>query len=59
MPTYEYRCNQCNSVFSVITSIWPKKKTKCPCCGSEDTGKIIPRTKTGAHGLGGHGGPFC
>ncbi len=59
MPTYEYRCKQCDSVFSAMQSIWPKKRTKCPCCGSEETEKIVSRSNIGKQGPGGPSGPFC
>lgn len=59
MPTYEYKCKQCTSTFTVMQSIWPRKSTKCPCCGSENTEKQISRFNTGKQdGTGGHTG-FC
>lgn len=56
MPTYDYKCKDCSSTFQVIQSIWPKKKAKCPSCGSENTEKQISRFNTGQGG--GHTG-FC
>lgn len=37
MPTYEYRCNVCKRVFSVIQSLREHEKTKvtCPKCKSK------------------------
>jgi len=36
MPTYEYRCNKCDQVFSVILSMTAhdREKVKCPTCKS-------------------------
>jgi len=35
MPTYEYRCLNCNKPFTVAMSIseYEKGKVKCPKCG--------------------------
>lgn len=35
MPTYEYQCEECGSVFDVFQSIKasPLKKAECECCG--------------------------
>ena len=36
MPTYEYRCDECNKRFSRVEKISQhgKKRPKCPKCGS-------------------------
>ena len=35
MPTYEYQCQNCKKVFTVVMSIseYEKGKVKCPKCG--------------------------
>jgi len=37
MPTYEYRCLNCNKPFNVVMSIseYEKGKVKCPKCGKK------------------------
>jgi putative FmdB family regulatory protein len=32
MPTYDYRCNDCNYSFEYFQSMVDKKLTKCPKC---------------------------
>ena len=58
MPTYEYKCKQCDSKFTAMHSIWPRKKAKCTNCGSENTEKQISRFNTGKEDSGEHTG-FC
>lgn len=34
MPLYEYECNQCNKIFSLVRNLNEyKEKGKCPNCG--------------------------
>lgn len=35
MPTYEYRCTQCDSVLEVVQSIHEDALTECPTCGGK------------------------
>ena len=37
MPTYEFYCEQCNKLFSIIISIsdYEKKKYSCPKCNTK------------------------
>ncbi|MCG6916882.1 MAG: zinc ribbon domain-containing protein [Deltaproteobacteria bacterium] len=37
MPTYEYRCMNCNKAFEVVMPIseYEKGKVKCPKCGKK------------------------
>lgn len=44
MPTYEFRCGDCDEVFDVRASLSEKEKgisPKCPGCGSENTGRVF------------------
>lgn len=38
MPTYEYRCNQCGEVFTIIMSFreFEAGKITCPKCNAND-----------------------
>lgn len=48
MPVYEYKCNDCNSTFTVLQSIWANRKgAKCPQCGSTNTQRQISRFSAG------------
>lgn len=42
MPTYEYKCENCNNEFSIILSISEKEKEKvtCPSCKSDKVKQI-------------------
>ncbi len=48
MPTYEYRCEKCNKLFTVFQSIseHEKKKTKCPKCKSSKVKQQITPFQT-------------
>lgn len=37
MPSYDYRCTECNRKFSLTMTVteYEKKKVKCPKCGSK------------------------
>jgi putative FmdB family regulatory protein len=35
MPTYEYKCEKCGSLFEVSHSISKNHEVSCPQCGSE------------------------
>jgi putative FmdB family regulatory protein len=35
MPTYEYKCKKCGSLFEVSHSISKNHEVSCPQCGSE------------------------
>ncbi len=62
MPTYEYKCKECGSTFTLIQPIWAERKgNKCPHCGSENTERLISRfssTTGGSESPGGSCGPF-
>ena len=32
MPTYQYKCNNCDHYFEIVQSMKDKKKRKCPEC---------------------------
>jgi len=63
MPTYEYKCKDCDSTFDVKQPIWAKRTgAKCPGCGSENTERLISRFNSSRGddcGSGGSTGPFC
>ena len=41
MPTYDYRCGECNHEWEVFQSITAKPKRKCPDCGRQEAKRII------------------
>jgi putative FmdB family regulatory protein len=42
MPIYEYRCNNCNSLFSTLVRSWKETGfSSCPKCGSNDTVRTV------------------
>lgn len=41
MPTYEYRCKNCNKKFILKLSLEEKKKAKCPKCKSRKLSQLI------------------
>lgn len=47
MPTYEYKCDNCNHTFETLQSIKAEPLTKCPKCGKNKLRKLI----TGGVGL--------
>ena len=60
MPTYEYKCKECDSTFTAKQSLWARKNAKCPSCGSENTEKLISRFGAGnGDSSSGSSGPFC
>lgn len=64
MPTYEYKCKDCDSTFSMLQPIWARRKgAKCPGCGGENTERLISRFNSGKGdnfcGPSGLNGPFC
>lgn len=63
MPTYEYKCKDCNTTFEVQQPIWARREgAKCPGCGSKNTERLISRFSAGSGdsscGPGGSNGPF-
>lgn len=48
MPTYEYKCKDCDSTFAVLQPIWARRKgSKCPGCGGVNTERLISRFSSG------------
>lgn len=41
MPTYEYRCNECEHQFEEFQSITAKPLRKCPECGERKLERLI------------------
>jgi len=41
MPTYEYKCENCNYEFEIMQSIKDDALTKCPECGKKKLKKVI------------------
>ncbi|MFA5405710.1 MAG: zinc ribbon domain-containing protein [Ignavibacteria bacterium] len=41
MPTYEYKCDNCNHEFEVMQSIKDEPLKKCPNCGKSKLKKLI------------------
>jgi len=43
MPTYEYRCNGCDTVFEKVLRLSDRtrKKPTCPSCKSEDVERVF------------------
>ncbi len=42
MPIYEYRCQECGSVFSRLQRIGATKEgVRCPKCGSENVERLL------------------
>jgi putative FmdB family regulatory protein len=41
MPTYEYKCDNCNHTFETLQSIKAEPLTKCPKCGKNKLRKLI------------------
>ncbi len=59
MPIYEYRCNGCAEVFSVLQKMSTEAgETVCPKCGTTDVTRQISACSIGS-GSTGVGGPPC
>jgi putative FmdB family regulatory protein len=41
MPTYEYRCDECQKIYDVIQRISDVALTICPACGSQHIKRCI------------------
>ena len=41
MPTYDYKCSQCDNEFEEIQSMKDALLTKCPTCGNETLVRLI------------------
>ncbi len=41
MPTYEYRCNNCQHEFELFQSMKDAPKRKCPTCGKNTLERLI------------------
>lgn len=48
MPTYEYKCKDCNAMFSILRPMSASaEETKCPVCGSITTERMISLFSSG------------
>ena len=46
MPVYEFKCKQCQKIFSIQISVSEYEKTKtfsCPSCKSEDVKRVFSK----------------
>jgi len=43
MPTYDYKCKECDHLFEVLQGINDDKFTKCPECSKESLQRLIGR----------------
>jgi len=61
MPIYEYRCEKCRQVFSVLQSMGAKEKdTVCTECGSSKVRKQVSSCSCSTSTAGGFsGGSFA
>lgn len=41
MPTYEYKCKECEHGFEIVQRMSDDKLTTCPECGKESLTKVI------------------
>lgn len=41
MPTYDYKCSNCNNLFEEVQSMKDPMLTKCPKCGKETLVRLI------------------
>lgn len=41
MPTYDYKCNECNHSFELFQHITENPKKKCPACGKLKVVRVI------------------
>ena len=42
MPTYDYKCKECEKVFEIFLHFSElEKEVKCPNCGSKNTERIF------------------
>lgn len=58
MPTYDFRCNQCQHRFSQFVALKDKDRVTCPQCQSQDvsqlfTGFLYNKPGGGSVGTGG------
>jgi len=54
MPTYDYRCPACGTLYEVIMKMEDKTPVRCEVCGN-DCNKILLPSPIHFHGTGFHG----
>jgi len=55
MPTYSYKCKECNHEFDIQQRMSDDKLTECPECKKEELVKVITPTIGGGFQLKGKG----
>lgn len=51
MPIYEYRCRECDSVFSKLQRVGATSEgVRCPKCGSENVERLLSTFASGSSG---------
>lgn len=55
MPTYTYKCKECDHQFDVVQRMTDDKLTECPECKKEELTKIITPGASGGFQLKGKG----
>ena len=58
MPTYDYKCEECNNIFEKLQSITSKPLRKCPFCGKNKLKRLIGKG-SGIIFKKGIGGFYC
>lgn len=42
MPNYEFKCNQCNSIFNLFLQMSERDNVqKCPFCNTKNTARVF------------------
>jgi putative FmdB family regulatory protein len=59
MPTYDFKCKDCDKDFTVQVSIKDKAKVVCPKCGSKGIEQRFTRINIGGISAGNGGGSSC
>ncbi|MBP8178544.1 MAG: zinc ribbon domain-containing protein [Spirochaetes bacterium] len=49
MPIYEFKCNNCNHIYSELRKMGDSTPSPCPQCQSHNTEKIISLISASSH----------
>ncbi len=52
MPVYEYRCQECESLFEALKRLSDPAPEKCPRCGHAEVRKVVSRSSFALKGGG-------